>query len=175
MSPKNDKGVTLLEMLSYLALLGLILSVVYSVYYQFSRTLSAADRTMLKERSSFDAVRTMQNDIRQAGRVMKSFGPFSASDGALILLVQKRNPGGNRVIIYRLAESKNKLMRHEAAADRPLHGVSSRSLGYDIERFDFAIDEENANLLKVSVAVKEGPLGILRKRPLTFYAAMRNG
>lgn len=175
MTRRGQRGLSLVEMLAYIALLSTILSVIYSVYYQFSRTLSAADRTMLKERSAFNAVRMMQDDIRRSADVLDEFGPFRAAAGALILLVDRAESSEKAVIIYRLSESEDVLVRHEAKTGQPAHGVSSRSVGFDVKEFDFSRDESNAKLLKVSILVKEGPLGILRNRPLVSHALMRNG
>lgn len=164
-----------MEVLVYLALLGMVLSIVYSVYYQFSRTLSAADRTMLKERSCFAAVRAMQDDIRRSNEVLDSFGPFNAADGALILLIGQLDGAGGEIVVYRLAESENTLVRHETKVGATSSGISSRNIGFDVREFYFSMDEGGANLLSVSVLVKEGPLGVLRNRPLTFSTLMRNG
>ena len=164
-----------MEMLVYLALLGTVLSVVYSIYYQFSRTLSAADRTMLKERSCFAAVRAMQDDIRRSNEVLDSFGPFNGADGALILLIGQLEAPGGEIVIYRLAESENTLVRSETKVGGQSRGLSSRNVGFDVREFGFSMDESGVNLLRVSVLVKEGPLGVLRNRPLTFSAHMRNG
>ena len=172
---KDTRGFSLVELLAYLALLGMLLTVIYSIYYQFSRTLSAADRTMLKERSGSNAVRMLQDDIRRSSEVMDAFGPFRASDGTLILLIEQAEDSEKDIVIYRLAESESALIRHEAKSGRPSQGMSSRNIGFDIKEFYFSIDEENAKLLKVSILVKEGPLGILRNRPLTFHTLMRNG
>jgi len=163
-----------MELLCYIALFGLVLSVIYSVFYQFSRTLSAADRTMLRERSVFHAVRTMQQDIRQSTKILESFGPLNASDGILILLLREDRDKDAPVIIYRLAESANTLMRYQAKMGAPSQGISSIELGHGVEAFDFSAGKDSENLLKVSIKVKKSPLGIFRDRPLIFYTAMRS-
>jgi hypothetical protein len=164
-----------MELLCYMALFGLVLSVVYSVYYQFSRTLSAADRTMLRERSVFHAVRTMQQDIRRSTKILESFGPLNASDGVLILLLGDDREKDAPVIIYRLAESANTLMRYQTTMGAKPQGISSVELGHGVEEFDFSADKDTGNLLKVSIKVKKSPLGVFRDRPLIFYTAMRSG
>jgi hypothetical protein len=164
-----------MELMAYLALFGMIMSVMYSVYYQFSRTMSAADRTLLKERSGFDLVRRMQDDIRRSNEIANAFESFRASDGFLILMVDGDQVPEKQVIIYKYAESRKTLMRYQMAADDPAQGVSSRSLGHGIEDFDFSVDQHAPKLVKVSILVKEGPLGTLRNRPLSFHVSMRNG
>ena len=76
---KSNKGFTLMELMAYLALFGMLLSVIYSVYYQFSRTFSAADATLIKERGAFDVVRRLQNDIRKSGEVAEALGLSDAT------------------------------------------------------------------------------------------------
>jgi len=171
----NQRGFTLVELLAYLAMLGMLLSVIYSIFYQFSRTLSAADRTMLKERSGFSAVYMLQDDIRQSSEVMDEFGAFRAADGVLILLAGSEGSSGSKVFIYRFSESEGTLTRHEADAENPSGGVVSQRIGFDIKKFEFSVDKQNAKLVKVSLLVKEGPLGVLRDKPLVIHALMRNG
>ena len=171
----NDRAFTLVELLCYMALFGLVLSVIYSVYYQFSHTLSAADRTMLRERSVFHTVRTMQQDIRRSTKILESFGPLNASDGVLILLVGENRDKDAPVVIYRLAESANTLMRYQTNMGAKPHGISSIELGHGVEEFDFAVGKDSENLLKVSIKVKKSPLGVFRDRPLIFYTTMRSG
>jgi type II secretory pathway component PulJ len=175
MPRNNRKGYTLIEVLAYLAMLGMLLSVIYSIFYQFSRTLSAADRTMLKERSGFSAAHMLQDDIRRSSKVMEEFGSFRAIDGALILLAQNSEDSGNDVVIYRFSKPEGALIRHEASAENPSKGVASQRVGFDIEKFDFSLDKGNKRLVKVSILVKEGPLGVLRNQPLVLHALMRNG
>ena len=177
---KNQKGFTLVEMLGYLALLGVLLALVYSIFYRISANVSAADRTLLKERSDFGVVWMMQRDIRRSAKVMDAYGPFKASEGALILLIEKSKESDTPVVIYRFSESETALLRHETNADQPSQGVTSRRLGFEIEGFEFAADEENANLLRVDILLKkaelkERKLGVLRDQPLTFHTLMRNG
>jgi hypothetical protein len=164
-----------MEMLAYLAMLGMLLSIIYSIYYQFSRTLSAADRTMLKERNGFNAAHMLQDDVRRSSKVMEEFGSFRAIDGALILLAQNSDDSGNDVIIYRFSKSESTLVRHEASAENPSKGIASRRVGFDVEKFDFSVDKENTKLVKVSILVKGGSLGVLRNQPLVLHALMRNG
>jgi len=171
----NRKGYTMMEMLAYLAMLGMILAIIYSIFYQFSRTLSAADRTMLKERGGFSAAQMLQDDVRRSGKVMEEFGSFRAIDGALILLAQKADESGKDVIIYRFSEPEGALIRHEVNADDPSKGVASQRVAFDVEKFAFSVDKGNPKLVKVSIRVKEGPLGVLRNRPLILCALMRNG
>lgn len=169
------RGFTLLELMAYMALLGLLLTIIYSVYYQFSRTLSAADATLIKERSVFDMVRWLQNDIRRSKEVAESFGPFRASDGILILLADGEETPEEQVIIYKREESRKVLVRYQTAANGEFRNATVRSLGHDIEKFEFSVAKENPKLVRVSFLVKEGPLGILRNRPMSFHAMMRNG
>lgn len=171
----NNRAFTLVELLCYMALFGLVLSVIYSVFYQFSRTLSTADRTMLRERSVFHAVRTMQQDIRRSTKILESFGPLNASDGVLILLLREDREKDAPVIIYRLAESANTLMRYQTRMGALSQGISAIELGHGVEAFNFAVGKDSENLLKVSIKVKKSPLGVFRDRPLIFYTAMRSG
>ena len=177
---KNQRGFTLIEMLGYLALLGVLLALVYSIFYRISAYVSAADRTLLKERSDFGVVWMMQRDIRRSSKTMDAYGPFKASDGAMILLIEESKESDTTVIIYRFSESENALLRHEANADQPSQGVTSRRMGFEIEGFEFEADKENANLLRIDILVKqeelkERRLGVLRDQPLTFHTLMRNG
>lgn len=174
-SRSNGRGYTLVEMLAYIALLGMILSVIYSIYYQFSRTLSAADRTMLKERSALDLTQRLQDDIRRSERVIEESGPFKASDGALILLAKMGEDGEQQIIVYRLNKSKNMLMRYQRPADSSWEDVSYRSFGYDVEAFEFLMDKDFPNLLRISMTLKEGAFGSFCGGPVTFCTMMRNG
>jgi prepilin-type N-terminal cleavage/methylation domain-containing protein len=172
---KDQRGFSLMELLAYLAMLGMLLSVIYSIFYQFSRTLSAADRTMLKERSGFSAVHMLQDDIRRSSKILDEFGSFRAAEGALILLARNKENSGNDVVIYRFFESESTLTRHEVDAENPSGGVASQRIGFDIKAFEFSTGKGNAKLIKVSLLVKEGPLGVLRNKPLVIHALMRNG
>ncbi len=169
------RGYTLFEVLAYLALLGMLSTIMYSIYYQFSRTLSAADATLIKERGVFEMVRCLQNDIRRSKEVAEAFGPFRASDGVLILLADGGETPEERVIIYKREASRKVLMRYETAAKGEFRNATARSLGHDIEQFDFTVAKENPKLVRVTFLVKEGRLGVLRNRPLRFHTMMRNG
>ena len=173
---KSNAGFTLMELMAYMGLFVMLLTVIYSVYYQFSRTFSAADATLIKERGAFDVVRRLQNDIRKSEEIADAFGPFKASDGVLILMADDEETPEKKVIIYKHLASRKTLVRYQTTtAEGTLQNVSSQGLGHGIENFDFSIDQKSPKLVKVSILVKEGPLGILRNRPFSFYALMRNG
>lgn len=164
---KDPRGVTLFELLGYLALFGLLMNFVYGVYYQVSRTLSTADKGMLMERSTYDAVRSMQDDIRQSVSMLDSFGPFTSSDGCLIL--QGGSDSGD-VIVYRLAESNRSLVRYHLAADQS--GVSSKSVGMGVSGFKFSEDGEG--LVAVTLVLNEKARGQALPCVMVFQAFMRN-
>ena len=172
---RNQKGVTLIELLSYLAILGVLLMIIYTTFHRLSRIISAADGTLLKERSGYSAVRTMQSDIRKSVAALDEFGPFTAAEGALILSMEAQNEAERIIVIYRLDESESVIVRHETRTGQPSYGVSSRKVGYLVEEFDFEFDESNANLLRVKILLKSGRYGVLREQPLTFHSLMRNG
>ena len=175
MARKHQEGFTLLELLSYLAILGMLLVIIYTTFHRLSRNISTADGTLLKERGAFSAVRTMQADIRRSVGALDAFGPFSVAGGALILSMDDLDEADGEIIIYRLDEPEGTLIRHETRTGQPSYGVSSRRVGFFVEEFDFEFDENNTNLLQVNILVKTGRLGVLRNRPLTFHALMRNG
>lgn len=164
-----------MELMAYLAILGVLLTLIYSVYYEMSYRVAAADKTLLKERGAFSAVRTMQGDIRRSSETLDAFGPFTASGGALILSIEHPDEAESEIVIYRLAESEGTLMRHETFPGRPSYGVSTRRTAFFVEEFNFSADEKNANLLRVTIRVETGRRGVLQGQPVTFHALMRNG
>lgn len=172
---RNCRGFSILEILGYLVLLGMLLSVIYSIYYQLSHTLSAADTAMLSDGRNFEAIRKIQGDIQQSTKVLETFGPFKLSDGALILSMKTVDASEENVVVYTHAESGKTLMRYQANAAQPRECVSSIDFGHNIETFFFSVDQKNANLVRVGLEIARMPYGLCCEKPLIFFAKMRNG
>ncbi|MBI4832942.1 MAG: hypothetical protein HY801_15595 [Candidatus Lindowbacteria bacterium] len=171
---RNREGFTLFEILTYIFLFGLLTSVIYSVYFQFSRTLPAAEGALLRERGAYHAVQRIQDDIRRSSGIEENFGPLKSGPGCLMLRIRREGGSGNDIVVYKFAKTQKALIRYQVAAEQSSQNVYSLKLGYDVEDFKFSVDEDNANLLKTNLRVKRGTYGILRNRPLTFYTLMRN-
>jgi len=170
----NSGGFTLVELMAYMALFGVILSVIYSTYYQFSRTVSAAEITMLKERQAFSAIRWIQDDFRRSKNVLVSFGPFGASGECLILNIPGGGDSANEVVIYKHDVSGRTLTRYHYEAGQSETIPSSLVVGKGIMEFKYSFEKEKEHLLRVSFGLTEGPLGAFSNRPLHFAVARRN-
>jgi type II secretory pathway component PulJ len=166
---RKPGGYTLVEMLSYIALFGMLLSVIYSIFYQFSRTISAAERTIVSERKTYGIVQTMQDDFRHSRGIVDRFGPFRANKHCLLLTLGGQSD--SEIVIYRFDESRGSLTRFQSMGDEK--HVASRTVGEGIRTFTYSISPRD-RLLKVSLEVKKRFYGSLKKKPLIFYAAARS-
>jgi prepilin-type N-terminal cleavage/methylation domain-containing protein len=169
----NLRGFTLVELMAYMALFGMILSLIYSIYYQFSRTISAAEITMLKERQTFSLIQKMQDDFRQSKSVLDSFGSFKRSGKCLILSLPGEGNSSNEVVVYKY--DKGDITRYHYESSQRELVPSSVIVGKGIKKFKYSFKQEKENLLGVSLVLNEGPFGAFSGRTLQFSVARRNG
>jgi type II secretory pathway pseudopilin PulG len=166
---RKSKGYTLVELLSYMALFGVALSLIYSIFYQFSRTIAAAELTIVNERKTYGIVKTLQDDFHRSSGTLDRFGPFRASDHCLLLALQGQNDA--EIAIYRFDKSRGTLTRFASMGDEK--HFASHIAGESITEFAYSLSPQD-ELLKVSLETKKRFYGSLEKKPLIFYAAARS-
>lgn len=65
--PRRSKGYSLIELISVLAIMGLVFTAAYSVFYSSQRTYAAQDQVVAMQQSARNAIDLLTQELRMAG------------------------------------------------------------------------------------------------------------
>ncbi len=167
---KKSKGMTLIEVIVYVAIFAFVIGAIYSIYYDSAKVAKAGNNYLYNLRYTDLAISIMQRDIREAKEVIPSRGNFVTGQDTLIL---KKGIKGS-YLVYHFDKEREELERSVISAE----GTSSeRAIGADLRGVRFSYDREplsDSRLITVELMLKKGAL---KKRVVTsfpFSVALRS-
>lgn len=167
---KKSQGMTLIEVIVYIAILTFVIATIYSIYYDSTKVAKAGNNYLYNLRYTDPAISTMQRDIREAKGIMAERGDFVTGEGTLVL----RNRTDGNYIVYHFDGETRKLERVVILEG----GTSySRTIGANLQEVRFGYDRESpsdSRLINVELILKKGAL---KKREMTsfpFSVALRS-
>ncbi len=178
---RNRTGFTLLEMLAYIACLGLVLASVTFVFVTSSRLHATGTATMERMRVVGEIRRAFLRDVREAQHVAAGAGAYATDANHLVLELPPQTEGG-RYVAYGLFDESNRLGRYEFVV-KPDNTVeylrlTAFPLALEGARVTYDAAEPRQVALEIDVdrvGSRPIPKGYKRKAPVTYSmrAALR--
>ncbi len=167
---KKSQGMTLIEIIVYLAILALVTGTIYSLYYDLARVAKIGNNYLHNLRHINLAISIIQRDIREAKGVVASKGDFVTGEGTLIL----RHEIKRDYIVYHFNEETKSLERVVI-----LEGEASykRIIGANLQEVRFGYDREppsDSRLVNVELILEKGALKKEMTTSFPFSVALRN-
>lgn len=167
---KKSKGMTLIEILVYIAIFTFVIGTIYSIYYDSARVAKAGNNYLYNLRHIDLAISIMQRDIREAKGVVASRGDFVSGENTLIL----RNRIKGNYIVYHFDRERRKLERVVI----PEEGTPyKRPIGTNLQEVRFGYDRSPpsyARLVKVELILRKGALKREKTTSFPFSVALRS-
>ena len=174
-SQKNN-GVTLIELLVYLAVLVTVSFAIFSIYYKCTHVTRRANDYIEVLHKVMNVSTIMRRDIRSASTIMDSVEDFVSDEETLILKVSY--PGEEPkayYVIYRFNREEDGGLE-KIIIDNTTNRRVSHLLGKDaLQEVRFRIDSTKVRpLVKVDLNLRQGDLKKGSQTIFSFSACLRN-
>lgn len=167
---KKSKGMTLIEILVYIAILTFVIGTIYSIYYDSVRVAKAGNSYLYNLRHTDLAISMIQRDIREANEVVASKGDFITGTETLIL----RNRRKKSYIVYHFDRETRKLERMVILEEETPY---SRAIGANLQEVRFGYDREfpsDSRLINVELILRKGAMKKEKVTSFPFSVVLRS-
>ena len=173
---RNKNGVTLIEMLLYIAVLATVSFAIFSIYYKCTHvTRKANDYIEVLHRVRNVSV-MMRRDIRSASAIMSSIEDFVSGEETLILKVpHPREKRKAYHVIYRFNREEDGGLEKIIVDKRRKRRVSHLLTKDALQEVRFSIDRTKVRpLVGVDLTLAQGVLKKGSQTIFSFSACLRN-
>ena len=160
----NRRGMSLVEILIYIFTLVILISVVVSSLFSFTRSYRSIQSAQTIERSAMTALERMVREIRDSLSVDSSQSVFNAGDGVLTLGTTDDNGAATTVQFF---TSGQRVHVKEAGVDVGALTASSARVTSLIFRL---ITEPQAKAIKIEMTIESGQGSGYKSKP--FYTTV---
>jgi len=180
-APKNNRrGTSLLEMLAYVAILGLLINAILGVMAAAGRLNAIGIATLDRMKNAGDIRETFLRDVKTAASVAETAASYKTTENQLVLELPAVE-ASRRYVVYGLLKSQRRLDRLEFELSENQAAVvkSFQTFPLDLEGFRVETAPQGPVSIELDADVvgnRPVPPGAKRKPPVTytFTAATRS-
>lgn len=173
---KGRLGMSLIEMLVYVAVLGFVVNALLGVMVMGGRLNAAGIATLDRMKNAADIRESFLRDVKTATRVADSVFSYKTTQNQLVLLLPQ-----NRYVVYGLLRSPRRLDRLDFTIGQGQKPVPRAFTTFPLDLEGFRVDAGQNGLVSIEldadvVGNRPLPPGVKRKPPAAyrFTAATRS-
>ncbi len=175
---RSHNGITLIEMLGYIALLTLVSNLTYVVFFNFTKLNKQQNRQLTHLIKIEELSNILRKDVHSAVEISDKYEDFTSNKNTIIFKLlaidDNKNPIENKYdrIIYTQQEDKpSSLVRKIIADEKSARNSYERVLAENIISVEF---KHNKKLIELKIEFKKGTIYKDKITPYLITAAMRN-
>lgn len=173
---QKKSGLTIIEMLVYIAVWMTVSSFIFSIYYKCTYATRKANKYIEILRKVRQTSVVMEKDIRSASAILPSFEDFISDEETLILQIPVLGEDeADYQVIYRFSQEGKKSLERIIIDDPMKRRVSHLLAKSGLQKVRFSTDQTKVRpLVEVDLILKQGALKKGRQTIFSFSASLRN-
>jgi hypothetical protein len=175
-------GTTLIEMLTYMATFGLVLSMVGPLMFDFGRANKRLTRSLEHVTETDWLSRVFRADVAKAKEIVPAYGGFSLGPTTLILKSVSTRPDALSLepreehVVYSLDPNRpSRLIRTALSPGRDRASTVVRVVARDLEKLEFVYgpaDAPQKKIVELRLTFKKGIVHKVKPTSYSFFAVV---
>jgi len=176
------RGMSLVEMLTYMATFGLVLSMVGPLVFDLGRANKRLTRGLEHVMETDWLNRVFRADVARAKEIVPAYGDFSLGPSTLILKSVSTTPDAlspepkEEIVVYLLDSNRpSRLIRTSLLPARDGVRRTPRVVARDLERVEFVYgppDESQKTVIELRMTFKKGIVHKVKPTSYSFFAVV---